>query len=1047
MNVTIEFLDRFRRLHPAEEKVFIVPAITAGRQLGQTLAEEAGAWLNFRFMSLPSLALETIGTGSSAGHRRLFSREELLDLVESLIRGLRAEDRLKYLGGGISARSLAGLVLGSLDDLRQAGIEARTLDPGSFIVKEKGGDLALLLGEYEKALEEANGRDLSGLYLAAMAALEAKNGAAGPDRPWYLTFEARRLPFLARELISVLAADRLVLVPRDPVFGLDPVREVLRLPFAGGPLGEAKGREPGSDVERLAWLFDPASAPPPKKDGSVTMFRAAGASNECREILRRLMDEGTPFDRAEVILPPGGPHSVLFHLLARQEKLNMTFADGVPLAMTSPGRAFFGLLNWFETGFSARKLADLFETGDLVPLEEEGGDPDVLPGHLAGRLLLEAGIGWGKERYSPCLMALERGSVARLEASRKPGNEDMDEDQEELLRMIEGLAVLRRSVERIIELLPKPDQSGLVDLGSLCLSMERIIDGFGSRRSTEALDEEGGRSAISLLHRLRGLGPAAPRMVEKSEAIDRLRGAASDLMVGRSSPRPGHLHVSGLLSGGYSGRPVTFVAGLGEAGFPGRERQDPLLLDEERKAVSPSLETSADRLRFTLYNMAGLLSSLRGRVILSYSDLDVVEERPESPSSLMLQVLRLMEGSPTLDYTALDGWFARMPGAGAGYVPGSAGKAIDETDWWLVRLGRSDRGVDVSGILEKTFSSLASGLKALKARNGVSVTGFDGLVKADPGRYDPRRNKALTFSATRLEKLASCPYAFFLRYLLGVEPPEEIEFDPAVWLDARNRGSLLHQVLCDFMTAAAGRGEKISFTAHRAEIVALAERTIEAYRMKIPPPSERVFEYEHDRILADLDIFLKVEEARDGPERPLEFEKAFRVPLDLGAAEGTESEDFQLAGSIDRIDSLGPGLFRVIDYKTGGYGHFEGFKKFGRGRLLQPALYALAVEMIHAGDGPGAVPEVRESGYLFPTVRGEGRELMFSSFDHGKLKDLLRDLLDIIAGGLFMPSADNKDCGYCDYAKVCGGAAEVMKAKSGTDPDRFRLIGLVRGFE
>ncbi len=1047
MNATIEFLDRFRRLHPTEEKIFIVPAITVGRQLGQALAEEAGAWLNFRFLSLPALALEILGTGSPADNRRLFSKEELLDIIESLICRLRAEDRLKYLKGGISARSLAGLVRRSLDDLRHAGIEARALDPGSFIVKEKGSDLVLLLEEYENDLKEANGRDLPGLYRAAMASLAARDGAGGADRPWYLSFEARCLPLLDRELLSALAADRLVLVPRDPVFGLDPVREDLRLPFAGGPTGDAKGREPGSDAERLAWLFDPASAPSPKKDGSLTMFRAAGASNECREILRRLMDEGTPFDRAEVILSPGGPHSVLFHLLARQEKLNMTFADGVPLALTSSGRAFFGLLNWLETGHSARKLADLFETGDLVPLEEEGGDPDALPGHLAGRLLLEAGIGWGRERYSPCLKALEMGYAARLEASRKPGNEDLDEDPEELQRMIEGLAVLRRSVEKILDLLPKPDQSGLVDLGALCLSMERILEKFGTRRPTEALDEEGGRSAVGLLRRLRGLGPAAPRMVEISEAIDRLRVAASDLRVGRSSPRPGHLHVSGLLSGGHSGRPVTFVVGLGEAGFPGRERQDPLLLDEEREAVSPSLETSADRLRFSLYNMAGLLSSLRGRVILSYSDFDVIEERPESPSSLMLQVLRLMEGASTLDYSALDGWFAGTPGAGSGYVPGSAGKAIDETDWWLFRLGRENRVVDVSGILEKTFSSLASGLKALEARNGESVTGFDGLVKADPLRYDPRRKKTLTFSATRLEKLAACPYAFFLRYLLGVEPPEEIEFDPAVWLDARNRGSLLHKVFCDFMSAAAGRREKISYSGHHAEIVALAEGTIEEYRRKVPPPSERVFEYERDRILADLDIFLKVEEARDGTERPFEFEKAFSVPLDLGVGDGGEGEDFQLAGFIDRIDSLGPGLFRVIDYKTGGYGHYEGFRKFGRGRLLQPSLYALAVEKIHAGDGPDAVPEVRESGYLFPTVRGEGRELMFGDFDRGKLKDLLRGLLDIIAGGLFMPTADGKDCGYCDYAKVCGGAAEAMKAKCGTDPDRFRLIGLVRGFE
>ncbi len=1042
MNVTLDFLDRFSREHPVEEKVIISPSIPAGRQIGQALAERTGAWLNFRFLSLPVLALETIGAGAPSGRKRLLSEEELLDLIEALLERLAGEGALDYLAGGISARSLAGLVRRSLNDLRLAGIGAEALDPGSFIVGKKGRELALVFGEYEKALEKAGADDLPGLYRSAIAACaETGAGKDGPDRPWHLVLEGRRFARLEREFISAAAGDRLVLVPCDPVRGLEPVREDLRMPFAGPGGKDGKGTGPASDVERLSWLFDPGAAPPPIRDGSLTLFRAAGASIECREILRRLMEEGTPFDQAEVILPPGSTHAVMLHLLARQERLHMTFADGLPLAMTSPGRALFGLLDWIETDFPARKLAGLYETGDLAAMEDE--DDDQGAGRTAGRIFLESGIGWGRERYSACLEGLERDYASRLEKAKDPGRGDDDEDPEDLRLMMRRTALLKRSVEKILDLLPAADRDGLVDVGALCLSLERVLMGSGPLRSGEALDEEGREAAVGLLRRMRGGAQAGPRPLAGKEAIKRLRTAAGELKVARSSPRPGHLHVSGLMSGGYSGRPVTFVAGLDEAGFPGRERQDPLLLDEERKALSPYLETSADRLRFSLYNMAGLLSSLRGKVVLSYPDFNVLEERPAAPSSVLLQARRLLTGNPGLDYSGLDAWFSGTPGAGSAYVPGSAGKAIDETDWWLARLGR---GLDVSAILNRTFGPLAAGIRALDARRGRTVTGYDGLVTLDPARYDPRKNRTLVFSPTRLEKLASCPYAYFLRYMLGVEPPEEIEFDPAVWLDARNRGTLLHKVFCDFLTGTAAGKERISRSVHRGRIVSLADTVIDDFRKKIPPPSERVFEYERAGIMAALDIFLKVEEDRPAEERPFEFEKNFTVLLGLDDDGGKGDQAFRLGGFIDRIDLIGPDIYRVIDYKTGGYSHYEDFKMFGRGRLLQPALYATAVEMIYAGGADGACPHVASSGYFFPTERGEGREIAIGGFDQAALKGLLKDLLDLIAEGLMLPALDAK-CSYCDYAAVCLGALDAIKAKAEAEPDKFQLLKGIRRYE
>lgn len=52
----------------------------------------------------------------------------------------------------------------------------------------------------------------------------------------------------------------------------------------------------------------------------------------------------------------------------------------------------------------------------------------------------------------------------------------------------------------------------------------------------------------------------------------------------------------------------------------------------------------------------------------------------------------------------------------------------------------------------------------------------------DPRRFDH------PVSPTRLERLAACPFQFFLERGLGLDPIEEAEPDPDQWLDPQTRG-------------------------------------------------------------------------------------------------------------------------------------------------------------------------------------------------------------------------------------------------------------------
>ena len=124
------------------------------------------------------------------------------------------------------------------------------------------------------------------------------------------------------------------------------------------------------------------------------------------------------------------------------------------------------------------------------------------------------------------------------------------------------------------------------------------------------------------------------------------------------------------------------------------------------------------------------------------------------------------------------------------------------------------------------------------------------------------------------------------------------------------------------------------------------------------------------------------------------------------------------------MDRLGPDTYRVIDYKTGSSRLYEDVVFFGRGRTLQPALYAVALEQMLARERPGSSPRVVQSGYFFPSRRGEGLEIMVGDFDRDRLKSLLADLLGFIEAGAFIAGPDAK-CDNCDYREVCrsGGPA------------------------
>ncbi len=120
--------------------------------------------------------------------------------------------------------------------------------------------------------------------------------------------------------------------------------------------------------------------------------------NEVREIFRRIMKDGISLDSAAVACT-SSEYIPVFYSLARRLGLNLTYGEGIPVTLTSPGRVLKGLVEWIRSDYSVSALKTLVLSGDVVLQGDKKKGSAILAPAVAARMLSVSGIGWGRDRY------------------------------------------------------------------------------------------------------------------------------------------------------------------------------------------------------------------------------------------------------------------------------------------------------------------------------------------------------------------------------------------------------------------------------------------------------------------------------------------------------------------------------------------------------------------------------------------------------------------------------------------------------------------------
>jgi len=1027
------------------EKIVIAPSLAIGHQIGDALAQSGTSWVNLRFESIRTLVDAVVGFDLAEEGVTVLSRAQALALVEkacdraigagSLEGATHSRQRTSesYFASLADRPGLRRAVQRSIDDLRLAGVRVGTVPANVFEDERKAGDLSKIVSAYDQELVSGKFIDRSGVLARAISRLEGGGERAWPaDAVWVLLDDVE-LSSQEERFLELASEGKLIRIRGGSAAreGVIPtvergIREGDRRPndntkrdsrrrataqIPRSTLGMTHAEDSSSSIVQLElWNRKP--------EAKFEFVRARGEENELRAAFRSVLADDGQFDSAEILYTRQETYLPLGYELSSEFEIPCTFAQGIACSYTRPGQAALAFLRWVGNGWEASTLQAAVRGGSIAlgnAAESKSSEDVSLSPTSFARILGDARIGWGRDRYRE-----------RLEAwiSEKEKVPDDDERREaaRLRELARGRATLV-VVERLLHLSEEVADGDEVEMGAVARATARFVSEMGAVRS-----EIDGMARSGLARMLDELSQLPSAMTGREEGTERLRDAVTRLHVAASNPRPGHLHIAPIRAGGWSGRPVVWIAGLDDTKFPGSGIQDPILLDSEREAINETIGPRRLPLRGeapvrSSQQFADLLARLIHcrRVVLSFSEMDLADRRELYPSNAILEVFRRIRKDPQASFEdALQSMDRK-----AGFV--DERRSLSDSEWWLSRSFHEPAKPDPAAVLE-AYDWLQEGARAAAARASDQLTKWDGLINAPKEQIDPRFTNRV-YSASQLERMARCPIGYFFERHLRIEPLDELERDPDVWLNAMENGSLFHEVVETFMREVsrdAGRPEEGDV----GRLHAVADEALQTWKKLVPPPNETAFAKRREELLASLDVFLKFE--LQSPDVTAKyFEVAFGTESET--ADGIEMADplvldlghgrsIRLRGRIDRVDLHDQsGLWNVWDYKTGSTFEYQSGGNLAGGTKIQHAIYARALCAML--ERRGIVARIGDSGYYFPTVKGRGVRYARECGD-GELERALNLLFDVVGNGFFPHPAEDA-CRFCDYRVVCGDVGTV----------------------
>lgn len=511
-----------------------------------------------------------------------------------------------------------------------------------------------------------------------------------------------------------------------------------------------------------------------------------------------------------------------------------------------------------------------------------------------------------------------------------------------------------------------------------------------------------------------------------------------------------------------------YLAGMSEQAFPAAERAGRPCSDADYRRFARSTEKE-----FPL--------PATGSVLPAHAP-----SRAQEEMLLFYEVLTMAEETLTISYPALDDKAQQLPPSPyvteirrtlndpnaistvppqLSSIPQEDVSPLSATEWRIQAVARALGSTSVNRdvrLLAGIFNNpqtkplghaIDSGMRIVHARADRQDFGpAEGIItsaavqKQLANRYGPKHD----WSPSQWELYATCPYKFFMQYVLRLEPLGDLTLET----DYLRRGSLMHDVMARSHREwfAATETEPPNPSCDEAAFQSHVERILEQLVEAMPRSGVEAALQELDRRQIGKWItafqnqrknYAKLWSELNLTSTPAYLEFRFG-PAHKGAKNDDDpnsvdapfmlnigNEEIRVTGRIDRIDVAGeaPNLvFTVVDYKSGSRPRMTS-EKIESGERLQPALYVMAAQAMLFGEdkarplwaGYWSMQSGVTTTKSYPLRCSDGATIS-DAWNELRPKIVARVgqfVKDIRAGVFPVFSRDDHCTSHCDFNTVC----------------------------
>ncbi len=1045
--------------------LLIVPNAPAASQMRQRLLElsESGVLIAPAATTFAALAASILSaSGRPAGTLSPVQRRLLLT---GIVAALKAEGRLKALGPLSDAPGLVSALDASIAELKRAAVEPGALAAAIDTRSAKDADLLAVYQRYQEHLLAAGRFDVEGLMWLARDVLASDPGAplgyegvAAVAADGFTDFTPTQLDMLAhlarrveRTWVTLPLADQ---PRRERLWSW--TRRTLKRIREAIPAAEVVTLSEGGDA--MAALFELAGEAGKGSSAraglEVAILEAADVEAEVAAAARAV--------KADLAggCPPGSVAVMARDLSGYEEPIQRIFAaHDVPVA-SRPER--LDACNVVRYVLRLLSLPPRYEFHDvLATIRNSYFRPSALGEGFDGRTVATAEMAirtanvlGGRDAYAKAL--------GRLAGRAESAPERFGEDEAVALGPLATDApAIRQAAEMLEAMLARLEALAAAEdfRGYLGAAGELVA---GLEVGAAAADHEDDELVAADLRALRAFQQlledlSAAELPPGGGAEDFAELVASSAEATTCPPPRGQelVTVVDVLDARAMRFDRVYLLGVNEKAFP-RLAQDRCFIDESDRTAWAARGVLLDR-RSDLIDREMLLFYLaatraESRLTLSYLSADAAG-KPHAPSSFVEELVAAAgrQGNACRRRHIGPGQF--VPPAAELASPGDAFNAA-------IYAGFSDEYADRDQA-KRLLGWAAEQRPELLRRSAFGILAADrrwrsGELDAYDGRLDDaallesvaRQFSAdRVFSATELNSYAQCPWQFFARYLLRLEPlaVPEARMTPAA------RGSFCHAVLWGALTELRDRagGELRLGRVSLEELQDALERAVSAERKRLAAQAvySGLWDVQTDYWQRMLLAYLGGQRQSAGDDSSLCFELGFGLAPRKGERLDPLSRPepvvidagglgIRLEGKIDRVDCLaaddGQALL-AVDYKTG---RIPATREMAEGRDLQLALYARALEAIFPQPcAGGAYHDVRGGAHRyfarFKLSRGRRQEV--PDYEE-KLNSALAAAGRYVRGmqqGRFDALPAEHCPSWCPYRQICHYSEHRARRKGG----------------